>query len=188
MSGKLWRAHPWPRQPLDVYSCEELRFWLRKLYYDPAGGWSHCKAALARSLGLVTRQDLKSKLNQSWIYPGEQIRLSRQLDLILQGYIVPQVTRVWHGAKVYEGVYVDPPRPLFQTPKAWRVDITSKRPALRRMTLAPRRPTLPAFEKLFAGVKQWEPKRLPVRAGSRCSSDQASLDPQGELAADPRWS
>jgi hypothetical protein len=82
-------------------SQDELRHWIRRFLYDPAVGWSHCKLAFARFLG-IDLHGLKSKIRQRRIHArfcgGEQIRFSRQIRGLLAGERIPtqmrtQVTR-----------------------------------------------------------------------------------------------
>jgi hypothetical protein len=59
-------------------SCDEIRHWLSVLHGQFGWPWE----TLARTLGIGEGKHVASKLRgNSWIYPGEQIRMSR-----LDGY------------------------------------------------------------------------------------------------------
>jgi hypothetical protein len=64
-------------------SCDEIRYWIREVI---GLGWS--PTTLARALGLPDRGALMSKLRRSWIFPGEQVRFTRQFDRIISGELV----------------------------------------------------------------------------------------------------
>jgi hypothetical protein len=89
-------------------SCDEIRYWIRELREHH--GWPG--RLLARTLGLPDKGALMSKLRRSWIYPGEQIRFSRQLDHIISGELVPQRLRAPSGQMRWEAVVADHPVPL----------------------------------------------------------------------------
>jgi hypothetical protein len=44
-------------------SRDELRHWIHELLYNPTFGWSHCKLAFARFLG-IDLHGLKSEIRQ----------------------------------------------------------------------------------------------------------------------------
>src|ERR1700730_18064057 len=77
------RDHPRVRSPEGAMSCDEIRYWIREII---GLGWS--PTALARALGLPDRGALMSKLRGSGIFPGEQVRFSRQFDRIISGELV----------------------------------------------------------------------------------------------------
>jgi hypothetical protein len=124
----------------------ELRYWIREFLYNPDLGWSHCKSALARCVG-IDRQGLKSKIRQgrtqAWIFRGEQIRFTAQIERLLAGELVPvKIGQRW------EAMVADHPVPL-KVPALMRYDLASGRLGY----VAPRKresqPTLPSFKDVF---------------------------------------
>lgn len=65
-------------------SCDEIRSWLVSL--PQSHGWR--LQALSRYLGFPDKGAMTSKLRSSWIYPGEQLRVSKALHRIITGEIV----------------------------------------------------------------------------------------------------
>jgi hypothetical protein len=135
------RDHPHIRSPKGVMSCEEIRHWFVALRRDH--GWAG--ALLARTVGLPDKGAMTSKLRRSWIYPGEQLKFSRQLDRILSGELVPlQIGRRW------EAVLADNPKPLVRQARM-AYDFATGR--VRWVT--PRigvDPTLPGFQQVMTRV------------------------------------
>jgi hypothetical protein len=131
------RDHPHIRSPEGVMSCEEIRHWIRELMTTHR--WP--RRLLARVLGVRNAGAMKSKLKRSWIYPGEQLRFSRQIDRILSGELVPM-----KFGNRYDAVVADNPVPLAGRPvMAWLpgVGLHWKAP---RVSAAH---TLPSFAKVF---------------------------------------
>lgn len=130
------RDHPHIRSPEGVMSCDEIRFWIRELMDNH--GWGG--RLLARVLALPDRGALMSKLRRSWIYPGEQVRLSGQLDRIISGELVPV-----NGGQNRAGYarVADHPRPL-ELPARLAYDFKAGRLAwVRPRQVTP--PTIPSF-------------------------------------------
>jgi hypothetical protein len=129
------RDHPHIRSPKGVMSCDEIRHWLSVLHGQFGWPWE----TLARTLGIGEGKHVASKLRgNSWIYPGEQIRMSRQLDRIISGELVCEK----RGQRV-DAVLADNPAPL--TTKARMVyDLKAGRIRWVAPRLAPD-PLLPSF-------------------------------------------
>src|SRR5215472_1503033 len=104
------RPHPPPRSAADVLSADELRYWIDQFRRNPDLGWSHCRLALARFLG-IDPPGLRSKIRhgrtQAWIYPGEQIRFTRQIRRLLAGEVIPRQMRAPSGQLRWEAVIAD---------------------------------------------------------------------------------
>jgi hypothetical protein len=110
---------------------DELRYWIRQFLYDPAFGWSHCKLAFARFLG-IDLHGLKSKIRQGCTQGrfcgGEQIRFSQQIHRLLAGETVPRQMRAPSGQMKWEAVLADHPQPIHrQGPLRLRVDLARGR-------------------------------------------------------------
>jgi hypothetical protein len=144
------RDHPHLRSPAGVMSCDEIRHWVHTLLTEH--GWN--TLCLARTVGMQGKwasQSLKSKLRRSWIYPAEQVRMSRALDRIITGELVQEQLR----PHKYRAVLADRPAPL-EARMRMAFDLASGR--LRyvkpRVGVAP---LLPSFQTGFANCKWWEP-------------------------------
>lgn len=157
---------------------DELRYWIREFLYNPAFGWSRCKLAFARFLG-IDLSGLRSKLREgrtrAWIYPGEQIRFSRQVRRLLAGEMVPKQMRASSGQMRWEAVVADHPRPIHrQGPLRFRVDLARGRwgwevapsyapplPSFR--ALLEREEPFPSLDEAPARFAQggYRPRRLP---------------------------
>lgn len=117
------RDFPLKEAPKGAMSCDEIRHWMRKLWEDPALGWADKpKSCLANGLGfydVAPDASLAAKFTttrtRAWIYPSEQVRLSRQLKLLLAGAVVPKIVgRYPHRRDLprWAPVLADDPRPL----------------------------------------------------------------------------
>jgi hypothetical protein len=129
----------WLKNPKGVMTCEEIRYWIRELMKT----WPY--GCLARTLGLPDLMAMKSKLRRSWIYYGEQIRFSAQIDRILRGELVPVKTGLRWDAMV-----VDDPVPLKQ-PARMQYDLQ----AGRLKWVPPRRGVEPVLSSFAVGVKSF---------------------------------
>lgn len=143
------RDHPHIRSPKGAMSCEEIRCHVRELLENPAHGWK--AYALGRALGFGDRSpdsSLKSKLRRSWIYPGEQLRMSRQLARVLAGEIIC-VDR--------KAVIADKPVPL-RLPVRFRYNLAAG--AIERVQHSPltRNVVLPTFRSLMLAPENWNPR------------------------------
>jgi len=136
--------HPRNRAPPGVFSCEEIRYWIKELTtrYE----WS--ATALASALGFHDKwapQSLLCKIRArpAWIYPGEQIRISRGLERVLSGELVCRRTEIRGRRRVF-AVVADHPVPLKRPPR-WRYNLAALR--LERVIGLPPRPSpaLPSF-------------------------------------------
>lgn len=150
---KMFTAdHPRNRSPPGVMSCDEIRWWVKELRTNPEYGWHHSPAQLAKALGFYDvnpASSLKSKIrekNRAWIYPGEQIRMSRQLHLIIAGELVLRpVGRRWQIARAETPVRLkNPPR--------FRYNLATGSLEWAR-SVPESRPTLPTFQQMFATAK-----------------------------------
>ncbi len=143
-------------------SHDEIRYWLRELYYNAEWGWSVHKSELARALGFSSdtpHSDLKSKLRNSWIYPGEDVRLARRIREILEGQFVLRPTGKMHSGKpLYQATYIDPPEPPRSraTRLQWTIGKQGLKIGLQSPFTAPA-PRLPNFKTIFADAKRWNP-------------------------------
>jgi hypothetical protein len=128
--------HPHLRAPPGVMTCEEIRYWIRELRFNR--GWR--PVALSNTLGAYDSSTLMGKLKGKWIYPGEHIRFSRQLDRIISGELVPDGVR----ARVAEH-----PKPL-QASVRMKFDLASGRLGYvqPRVGVVPK---LPSFREALSG-------------------------------------
>jgi hypothetical protein len=132
--------HPHIRSPKGVMSCDEIRYWLRELTANH--GWTF--RALARLFGRMRRNGqpndgaVRSKLNHSWIYPGDQVVYSRQIDRILSGELVRRRSHA---------VVADHPVPIHR-PARMVYDFVSDRLRWVNPRLVAS-PTLPSFATAF---------------------------------------
>jgi hypothetical protein len=118
-----------------VMSCDEIRHWLSVLHEQIGWPWE----TLARTLAIGEGKHVASKVRgNSWIYPGEQIRMSRQLDRIISGELVCEK----RGQRV-DAVLADNPQPLRQ-PARLAFDLSTGRLRWVQPRLAPH-PMLPSF-------------------------------------------
>ena len=145
---------PWPGETRDdVMSTDEIRWWLKELMDNR--GWGAC--CLTRTLGLV--DDRKAKVTKkadgrSWIYRGEQRRMSKQLKRIIAGEIVVENLRRQGRGWRQRAVLADRPEPLRQG-LHWNINLARG----ARVTLKPPdppAPILPNFRTAFAN-----PRALP---------------------------
>lgn len=105
------KDHPRCRSPVGCMSCDEIRYWLVEL--RARHGWK--TNALARFLGFTSHSSMVAKLAKSWIYPGEQLRSSKQIRRILSGEVVLRL--VDPKANRWEAVVADSPQPLRTRPQ-----------------------------------------------------------------------
>jgi hypothetical protein len=152
-----WLLAPKPRlrraraKAADVMSQDELRHWISEFLYNPAFGWSRSKLAFARFLG-IDLSGLRSKLRaaptRAWIYPGEQIRFSRQIRRLLAGELIPKQMRAPSGQLRWEAVLADHPQPIRRHELARpRFDLATVR--LRWEVAPSSAPPLPSLRTLF---------------------------------------
>jgi hypothetical protein len=140
------KDHPHLRSPKGVMSPDEIRFWIKELLTKH--GWGPC--GLARAVGICDAGGLKSKLRKSWIFPGEQIRFSRQLDRIISGELIPKP--IGPQGRI-EAVLADNPKPLVSRPRM-AYDLTAGRLGFvnPRITVPP---TLPSFFAALSDARRW---------------------------------
>ena len=143
--------HPHLRSPPGVMSCDEIRYWISVLPSEH--GWGkHC---LSRTLGLHNPGSMMSKLKRSWIFPSEQIRLSRQIGRIISGELVC-VSMPFNGkTRKFEAVVADNPVPL-QRPARMAYDFVSGRLRWVRPHVGTA-PVLPSFATALQNLEVWEP-------------------------------
>lgn len=94
------------RLPESILSADQIRSWLKVLHEQFGWPWE----TLARTLGIGEGKHAASKVRgNSWIYRGEQVRMSRQLAKIIGGQLVlgPPNSR---GRR--DAVIADHPRPI----------------------------------------------------------------------------
>jgi hypothetical protein len=139
-----------------VLSCDELRYWMKELYTNPALGWAGHSGCLASAFGIdgaCPAGTYKGCFRRSWIYPGQQLRFSRQLAKILAGEIVCRKVGGHHKA-----VLADSPQPL-RLPTRMRYDLGAGRLGWAP-TVVPTGPRLPSFKELFSHpTREWIPTR-----------------------------
>ena len=104
-------ASAW-KPPAGVMSQEQIRWWLNDLRRR---GWG--MRVLGRTMGLANEAAVWRKANgKEWIYPTEQIRMSRQLKRIISGELVCKVGRAGrpdrHGNGPGKAVIAAHPVPL----------------------------------------------------------------------------
>jgi hypothetical protein len=132
-------------------SAAELRYWFKLLFTDPQYGWAGHGSALARALGFNDSSPCSSfkakfrERNQAWIYPGEQLRFSRQLRKILDGSIVCCKVGAY-----YQAVVASDPRPL-RTPVRFRYNLAAGGLEWVRVGAGPGT-VLPSFQSVFAAA------------------------------------
>ena len=132
-----------------VLSQQEIRWWLCELRRR---GWG--TRVLGRTMGLRNPQCVMAKADgRQWIYRSEQIRMSRQLKLILSGELVCIPGRPGRG---HEGkaAIADHPVPL-NPGMRFSYDVR-----LGRLKLIPREPPapcLPSFRILLDNPPKWGP-------------------------------
>jgi hypothetical protein len=126
----------------DVMAADEIRYWLKILHQDH--GWRY--RCLGRVLGIGMGKHVVSKIRgNSWIYGGEQLRMSVQLDRIIRGELVPIVTGRRQDAQL-----CDPPRPL-ETRRRMRVALGKNGARLEWVAMRPKREgtQLPNFPRVL---------------------------------------
>jgi hypothetical protein len=133
------KDHPRCRSPVGCMSCDEIRYWLVALRKEH--GWK--LMALVRFLGLPDGGALRSKLRASWIYPGEQLRMSRQIGRIISGEVVCQPL----GRNRWEAVIADSPQPLRHQGR-WAINIQTGRIGYIARCVVARGTGIPSFTAL----------------------------------------
>jgi len=142
------KDHPHVRSPKGVMGCDEIRHWLSVLHQQFGWPWE----TLARTLGIGEGKHVASKVRgNSWIYPGEQIRMSRQLDRILSGELVCEQC----GRRV-DAVLADSPTPLANKPRlVYDLNASGMRWVAPRLAL---KPALPSFRAALGEIKKERPE------------------------------
>ena len=143
--------HPHLRSQPDVMSCDEIRYWINALTSEHGWG-SHC---LTRTLGLHNPGSMMSKLKRSWIFPSEQIRLSRQLKRIISGELICVSANNRGKASRLDAVVADNPVPL-QRPARLAYDFSTGRLRWVRPHVGTA-PVLPSFATALQNLEVWEP-------------------------------
>lgn len=130
-------------------SCEELRYWLKRLHTQHGWSWG----CLGRLTGLGTGDHVASKVRgNSHFVRGEQRRTSRLLDRIISGELVPVQRRV-RGSFATDAVVAEHPRPL-QLGTRMRFDLMTGRIMRTRPRPPPDSP-LPGFATAFQNAENW---------------------------------
>jgi hypothetical protein len=146
--------HPYEVIREGVMRFAEIRAWMSELKDNPDYGWGGRggTAGLERALGLDPAQLIR-KIRTHWIFPKEQFRLTKRIEDILQGYIVPHR----YGIGRVDGVFTDPPVP----PTIRERKMLSLRVTVRGISQAPAReaPQIPSFGTVFDHVSYWDPDK-----------------------------
>lgn len=114
-------------------------------------GWN--RGELQRALGLP-HHNLRKALGKDWIYPGEQIRFSRQLRKIISGEVVLKEMRRHTGKPVREPVLAAHPEPL-RMPMKITFDMKAGRCRMQPSIVPPENP-LPVFGRLLENPGRWD--------------------------------
>jgi hypothetical protein len=143
------RDHPHEIIAPGVMRFEEIRHWMREFSTDPAYGWTgRGLNGLKRALGMHT--SVADKLGVAWIWPREQVRLTRRIELIREGFIVPRR----FGQRV-DGVWTDPPcPPRVGEKKVIRMSVGIQGVQMRAAQVHSR---LPAFGSIVDHAMVWNP-------------------------------
>lgn len=120
-------------------SCDEIRYWLVSL--RQSHGWR--VVALSRYLGFPDKGAMTSKLRSSWIYPGEQLRVSKALHRIITGEIVCEKVT----ARRWEAVVATTRVPL-REPMRLKIDLTTGRLGFTAPRITARATGIPSFAAL----------------------------------------
>ena len=158
----ITRDHPHEIISPFVMTFETIRWWLKELSTNKEYGWyPKGRAGLERALGMANGA-IKWKLEDRWIWPKEQVRLTARINDIIDGRIVPKkiLIRGKRGAPRIEGVVTDPPQPPKVTrPREIRMNATLKGISF---VPPPKRMVLPAFKEVFKDVRVWNPDDDPM--------------------------
>jgi hypothetical protein len=140
-------------------SQQEIRWWLTELRRR---GWG--TRVLGRTVGLRNPHCVMAKADgRQWIYPREQIRMSRQIKRILSGELVCKPGRAGrpdrHGDGPGKAVLAEHPVPLVPPNKrVLDVDLLFRRGAVRFKLV-------PAYEPPALKVPDFEALRRKLRDG-----------------------
>lgn len=155
--------HPAPITSRGIMSCDEIRHWLREFYTRPELGWCPHTAALAAAVGAALSTSRKNCATliakvkgRGWIYPGEQVRYTRQLRLMLAGVLICRQAPGFRGQRGWRGVIADHPAPLKEAIRM-RYDLTSGRLGYTRPTMGAQ-PMLPSFASVMLNPEVWNPR------------------------------
>ena len=141
-----------PHTSTDGYylSETEIRYWLRQLLDNPVygivGDPEACRA-LAHEMGVKGASVLRAKYrNGSWVYPGEQRRMTRVIQQVRAGMI-----RYERGAFRV----ISPPEPPIEAGKLtrWRIVAGGR---LERIPEPRYEPKMPSLKGLFDRAVFWK--------------------------------
>jgi hypothetical protein len=130
-------------------SFAELRYWLGQLLDNPDYGIANVpggKAALARAMAIAP-QGLRSKLNEGWIYPSEQTRMTRTIMRIRMGEMVLKSDPLRSRSAYF--VAQDPPKPPVPARREARWSFAPGSRGLSRVPEPTYTPPVPTLQGLF---------------------------------------